>query len=245
MKQLSDLQQRQFGLVEAHLREIKQADRCFLLDAGLIQPWQELQCAAAKQGFDLQMVSGFRGFDRQLHIWQAKAGGRRELLDDQGLPLVFDALTPKECLQAIMRWSAVPGLSRHHWGSDLDVFDANVMDLKEVQLVPEEVEPGGVFSPLHQWLDEVIQENQSLGFYRPYHLDAGGVAPERWHLSFLPVAKQYMGVVEKLALLALWETNQLLLLNLLEADFDALYSRYVTLSLAEQPTWVRDFLGAD
>ena len=38
-----------------------------------------------------------------------------------------------------MRWSAIPGSSRHHWGTDLDVYDAAAVTPDyQVQLTPQE-----------------------------------------------------------------------------------------------------------
>ena len=242
MQHLSEFQQRQFGLSERHLQQLQQKDRYFQLDARVLPAWSQLQALAALQGFDLQLVSAYRGFERQKAIWQAKAQGKRDLLDEQGRCLNFSLLTDEQRLHAIMRWSAIPGLSRHHWGTDIDVFDANVMAIEDVQLVPEEVENDGVFSPMHQWLDEIIDAQDSLGFYRPYHKDTGGVAPERWHLSYLPLSKLYMVDADRDSLLALWVENDLMFTDLLSNDFNEIYDRYVRLSVDGQPQWVTDLM---
>ena len=47
--------------------------------------------------------------------------------DDAGRAVVLAHLSPLEQLQAILRFSALPGTSRHHWGTDLDVYDAAVI----------------------------------------------------------------------------------------------------------------------
>ncbi|NIM47861.1 MAG: D-alanyl-D-alanine carboxypeptidase family protein, partial [Gemmatimonadales bacterium] len=86
-----------------------------------------------------------------------------------------------------LRWSALPGASRHHWGTDLDVYDlAARPEGYEVELIPEEVDAGGMFGPLHEWLDGRIAADAAFGFFRPYERDRQGVAPERWHLSYAP-----------------------------------------------------------
>ena len=36
-------------------------------------------------------------------------------------------LSPAERIEAILRWSALPGASRHHWGTDLDLIDAHAI----------------------------------------------------------------------------------------------------------------------
>ena len=61
----------------------------------------------------------------------------------------------------------------------------------EIELIPEEVDAGGMFAPLHDWLDQQMAAGEAHGFFRPYDRDRGGVAPERWHLSYHPVAAVY------------------------------------------------------
>ena len=58
----------------------------------------------------------------------------------------------------------------------------------QLQLSAAECEPGGVFHHLHCWLDQRIADATAMGFVRPFTVDAGGVAPEPWHLSFAPEA---------------------------------------------------------
>ena len=53
------------------------------------------------------------------------------------------------------------------------------------KLLPEETEEGGLFYPLHRWLDQNIEH---YGFFRPYASFRGGMYPEPWHLSFAPVS---------------------------------------------------------
>jgi hypothetical protein len=155
----------------------------------VVAPFEELRAAAAAAGFDLRILSGFRSFEDQLAIWNRKATGQRAVLDGAAVPLDIATLSPRDLMFAILRWSALPGASRHHWGTDLDVYDeAARPDGYEIDLVPAEVNPGGMFGPLHQWLDERMAAGAAYGFFRPYDRDRGGVAPERWHLSHGPTA---------------------------------------------------------
>jgi LAS superfamily LD-carboxypeptidase LdcB len=161
-----------------------------------LAPFLELKAAAAAEGFDLGIDSGFRSFERQLSIWNRKAKGHLAVLDGQAQPLDISRLATQELAFAILRWSALPGASRHHWGTDLDVYDrAATPPGYEIQLIPQEVEAGGMFAPLHDWLDGRIAEHAAFGFFRPYDLDRGGVAPERWHVSYAPVASQYLSLL--------------------------------------------------
>ena len=145
-----------------------------------------------KEGFDLKVVSGHRSFERQKTLWNAKALGQKDIVDDKGCPIDISLLSPREMVFSILRWSAFPGASRHHWGSDIDVIDGNAVPLGySVQLSPQEVSPWGPFGPFHQWLDEIIAAGESFGFYRPYDEDYGGIAPEKWHLSYAPLSIEF------------------------------------------------------
>lgn len=156
----------------------------------VLEPLVQLAAGAQKAGFQLVVCSGFRSFSRQLEIWNGKVTGKLPVLDDKGQALQRSGLSNEELIHAILRWSALPGTSRHHWGTDFDVIDgAGLKEGMKVQLIPEEFEGSGPFSELHQWLDEHMEE---LGFFRPYEIDLGGVSPERWHLSYAPLANSFL-----------------------------------------------------
>jgi LAS superfamily LD-carboxypeptidase LdcB len=217
------------GQTEGHLCSQTEADLMGTpLHRDVVEPFFRLQEAARAEGFDLQVLSGFRSFERQLSIWNRKATGELAVLDDDAAPLDIARLTDLELTLAILRWSALPGASRHHWGTDLDVFDATVRpEGYEIQLVPGEVAPGGMFGPLHEWLDRRILASEAQGFFRPYDRDRGGVAPERWHLSCAPVARTFE---ERLTLDVLRETVREADLRLKDAVFtqlDEIYERFV------------------
>lgn len=161
---------------------------------------------AKSAGFDLRGASAHRSFDRQLLIFNGKASGERPLHDDAGRQVDVSALAMDERIEAILRFSALPGGSRHHWGTEVDVYDASTLpgDYR-VALSPEEVAPGGLFDALHCWLDESIAAGRSHGFYRPYDRDRGGVAPERWHLSYAPLAACFQPLVNAQLLRRCWE----------------------------------------
>jgi LAS superfamily LD-carboxypeptidase LdcB len=108
--------------------------------------------------------------------------------DRSGKPLDAQALTPAERVDAILWWSALPGASRHHWGTDFDVMDARAGPPGyKLRVVPEEYLAGGPFHRLTTWLDAHMH---AFGFFRPYTTDRGGVAPEPWHLSYAKVARR-------------------------------------------------------
>ena len=111
------------------------------------------------------------------------------MLDSRAAPLDIEQLTKHELVYAFLRWSALPGAARHHWGTDIDVYGENARPSGyEIELTPEGVDAGGMFAPLHEWLDQRLAAGAGHGFFRPYDQDRQGVAPERWHLSHTPVA---------------------------------------------------------
>lgn len=164
----------------------------FFVHAKMLADFYKLQAAAKEDGLNLQVISAFRSYERQLTIWNSKARGERQLTDDHGNALNFHELSPTQIIFAILRWSALPGCSRHHWGTDIDVFDGSTQKPEEVKLVPSECIDGGPAALLHEWLDHRMRTKTSYGFYRPYETDRGGVAPEKWHLSYSPVASKLL-----------------------------------------------------
>jgi LAS superfamily LD-carboxypeptidase LdcB len=166
----------------------------FLVHEQMLKDFLKLQRAALEAGFELQIASAFRDYDRQLKIWNAKSSGERVVLDENERPLDVATMPPKDLALAILRWSALPGCSRHHWGSDIDVFDARLQELKDVQLVSSECYPPGPAAAMHEWLDQRIKAEEAFGFFRPYQTDRGGVLPERWHLSYYPISRRMIDV---------------------------------------------------
>ncbi|MBL1378527.1 M15 family metallopeptidase [Zobellella iuensis] len=172
------------GLTEDHLVALKEPGH--RLQPQAAAAFAALQAAAAGAGFALTPASSFRGFDRQLAIWNGKFEGSRPLLDADSRPLDALALPEPERILAILRWSALPGTSRHHWGTDLDVYDPTLLPPgQRLRLEPWEYQEGGYFYPLSQWLAANMGH---FGFYLPFGRDGGGVAMEPWHLSYRPLA---------------------------------------------------------
>ena len=176
------------GRSRGHVREVEHAPgagRCSLHE-DVVGAYQALRAAAAVDGIDLVAFSGFRDFDRQLGIWNGKYRGERPMQDRAGQPLDVHALSPAGRVTAILWWSALPGASRHHWGTDFDVMDAAALPAGyKLQVVPAEYRAGGPFARLTAWLDRHMH---AFGFFRPFATDRGGVSPEPWHLSHARVA---------------------------------------------------------
>jgi LAS superfamily LD-carboxypeptidase LdcB len=156
------------------------------LHFAVVEPFLALRAAAAADGIDLLPLSSFRDFDRQLLIWNEKCRGERPLRDARGGLVDAGALDENELVRTILEWSALPGASRHHWGTDMDVVDGAAMPPGyRPQFETHEYAAGGVFAALDDWLADRAGD---FGFFRPYSTYRGGVQREPWHLSHAPVA---------------------------------------------------------
>ncbi len=190
-------------------------------------PLEQLVAKAEQAGFEFAVASGYRNFSRQRMIWNAKASGDRVLLASDGSPLQWDALSPKELVFAILRWSALPGASRHHWGSEIDIYERSSMPADyALQLTVEETQQGGVFYAFYCWLEQVLREDPY--FYRPYTISNGGVAAEPWHLSFKPIASEFEAQCFKSHLLELVIQSDILLKDTIILHFEEIYDRFIT-----------------
>ena len=173
------------GLTSEHLTDRRGA----LMHEQAAEAFSALQARANDAGFQLSVASSYRSYERQLSIFNGKWGGERPVLDDNDRVLVRQDYSAEEWLHFILRFSALPGTSRHHWGTDIDIFDpTRIPSGGSLQLTPSEYRIGGMFEDLTHWLDEMIAANNCEGFFRPYDRDRGGVSEEPWHLSYEPVA---------------------------------------------------------
>lgn len=210
------------GGYEGHLVEVPGLK--VRLHRSVLTPFLSLQKKAHQAGFALEPVSGFRSFESQLRIWNEKAEGKRLLLDADEKPLDPKSLSPRDLVYAILRWSALPGASRHHWGTDLDVIDRlSVPPKYSVKLTVDEVKPGGMFSELHDWLDRHMAEE---GFFRPYQKDLGGVQPERWHLSHGPTSQLLYSSHSESILAERIQNSPLLLKEVVLKELPEIFERF-------------------
>jgi LAS superfamily LD-carboxypeptidase LdcB len=177
------------------------------------------------------VASGFRSYHRQKTIFDEKWQGKRAVLSDDDSLLDRSGFKDSEWLDRILRFSALPGTSRHHWGTDIDVFDRAALSTgQQPALLPSEYHATGVFARLGEWLQEHMAQDNAEGFFRPYDVDTGGVSVEPWHLSFRPMAERFAEQMSAKALRELWIANPALqpeAYALLLEKLDQLFDRYV------------------
>ena len=129
--------------------------------------------AAKKDGIHLTIISATRNFESQKQIWEKKWNGKVRV---EGRDLSTVAY-PEERARIILRYSSMPGSSRHHWGTDVD--------LNSLQNSYFEAGDG---LKIYQWLTTRASE---YGFCQPYASKANGrtgYEEEKWHWSYLPLS---------------------------------------------------------
>jgi LAS superfamily LD-carboxypeptidase LdcB len=211
------------GRSRTHIAELTQPPCPMHLD--VIAPFTNLRREAQAAGFDPEPVSGFRDFPRQLAIWNAKFAGERPMVDAAGGPIEVRGLTAAQRVDAILMWSAMPGASRHHWGTDLDLIDRRATpDGYRVRLAPDEFAAGGPYAAFDAWLEANAAR---FGFFRPFRGVRSGVSPEPWHLSFAPIAEPARESLTPAVLRAAIEPAPMLGKDEVIARLDALHARYV------------------
>jgi len=151
------------------------------LEAG--NAFEKMQLKAKKDGILLEIVSGYRSYDRQKSIWNRKFKSNQE-----------KGLTPENNILKIIEYSTIPGTSRHHWGTDVDIIDGAKPKEGDV-LVSNKFHGKGPYAELKKWME---QHAESFGFYLPYtrSIDRKGFYYEPWHYSFaplsIPILKSYL-----------------------------------------------------
>jgi len=133
---------------------------------------------ALKDGIKLVVRSATRNFDYQKNIWERKWTGVTTLSDGSKATNIKDSL---DRALKILEYSAMPGASRHHWGTDIDFNNFNNSWFES-----------GRGLAVFTWL----QENAGrYGFCRPYTAKGPsrphGYNEEKWHWSFTPLSSLY------------------------------------------------------
>ena len=197
------------------------------LQAEAAKAFQGLQQSAVKNGFNLQPASSFRDFARQQLIWNGKFSGERKVHDDFGTALELGQLDDWQKCQAILRWSALPGASRHHWGTEIDIFDPDLLPQgQSLQLEPWEYEKGGYFFELSEFLTENLPH---FDFALPFMAMPEGkkIGHEPWHISYLPLADQEAKQFSSEILILSWQNEEIGGKTALLENLEQIFTEYI------------------
>jgi D-alanyl-D-alanine carboxypeptidase len=130
------------------------------------EAFKNMHAAAKKDGVTLRIISSTRTFAQQTAIWNGK-----------WTRFAKEAPAPADRARKILEYSAMPGASRHHWGTDIDLNDLNNPAFAK----------GGAHAAVYTWL---LAHAHEYGYCQPY--TAGrpyGYNEERWHWSYTPLAR--------------------------------------------------------
>ena len=150
--------------------------------------FREMSAAAQKQGITLKVVSSYRSFEKQKIIWNRKF-----------LRFKNKGMSDGAAIAKIIEYSTLPGTSRHHWGTDLDIIDAGPAEEGDV-LLTEKFHGNGPYNTLREWMEMYAQD---YGFLLPYTKDElrSGFKYEPWHYSYapksIPMLMQYLELDHK------------------------------------------------
>ena len=151
----------------------------FQLQPAAATALKKMRAAALKDGIVIKVVSSFRDYATQKRIWNRKyqrftAGG----------------MTPEAAIEKIIEYSTLPGTSRHHWGTDIDLVLGDIEVQGDV-LLEEHFHQGGAYEKLRLWMEK---NASTYGFVLVYtnEKDRKGFRYEPWHYSYAPLSIQYL-----------------------------------------------------
>ena len=176
------------------------------------EAYERMRQAAAKEGIDIKVVSAHRSYHRQREIWNAKY----KTLTLQGLPA-------KDAIQEIIAYSTLPGTSRHHWGTDIDIID-NANPQSGDVLLAEKFYGDGPSSALRSWMNRNAADYGFLEVYTD-HPNRKGFAHEPWHYTYHSLSKAYLEVLTNQVISEIAKDEQLLGRKFLDADFFKSYTK--------------------
>ena len=158
----------------------------------------DMKKAAYQDGIDLKIVSSYRSFERQQAIFE-----RKYLAYTQD-----DGMEPLEAVDKIIEYSTIPGTSRHHWGTDIDITDGHHKTEGDV-LVSEKFKAGGPFETLKNWMDE---NSFKFDYYLVYtdNPKRRGFKYEPWHYSYAPLSIPMLSSFRKKNILQLLQKEDFL-----------------------------------
>jgi len=150
------------------------------------EAFKKMHEEAKKEGIQLTVISATRNFDRQKQIWENKWNGVTLV---GGKKLNETISDPYQRALKILTYSSMPGTSRHHWGTDIDINSVSPSYFKSGKGLKE-----------FQWL---VANAPKFGFCQPYKMKGTerptGYEDEAWHWSYLPLAciytKEYLSTV--------------------------------------------------
>jgi len=159
--------------------------------------FKKMQTEALKSDIKIGAVSSYRGFAHQKRIWERKFTSNEAL-----------GLSPTENIKKIIEYSTIPGTSRHHWGTDIDIYQTNVKQ-PNGKLLENNFHNNGAYCKLKEWMDT---NAKNYGFYLVYTdlPNRKGFKYEPWHYSYKPLSSLYLKAYRQIAIKQILKSNDLI-----------------------------------
>ena len=171
---------------------------------------EEMTKAARNDGIEIKVVSAYRSYERQKDIWNSKFI-RFEKQGFKNLAIV----------DQIIKYSTIPGTSRHHWGTDIDIIDGSQLNKGDL-LVSKKFHGNGPYNNLRNWMEVNAKK---FGFLKPYNQDPKrkGFLYEPWHYSYAEKSIEMLHAYLELNAISLIKDPDLLGADLLDSKFIKIY----------------------
>lgn len=140
--------------------------KMYLLD-DVYDAYFKMYQAAKKDGVSLKIISAARTFEEQKWIWEDKwKKNKAQFPADTSLS------------KYIMQYSAMPGTSRHHWGTEVDLNSTS-----------DSYFATATGAKVYEWL---VNHAGTYGFCQTYDNKGmsrhSGYNEEKWHWSYFPIS---------------------------------------------------------
>ena len=158
--------------------DLKEILRSGLLPDAFIK-FKQMQNDAKKEGVEIEIVSGYRSYEKQKSIWNNKYNKNFERR-------IFGIKN----INRIIQYSTLPGTSRHHWGTDIDIIDKRFIPKGDL-LIEKNYTENGIYSELFSWMKK---NSNKYGFYLVYDdsPERKGFKFEPWHYSYKPLSVKFL-----------------------------------------------------
>lgn len=133
--------------------------------------------SALLAGINLTIQSGTRDFYIQRYLWNQKFTGQRS----NGKGYIDQSLSDSAKTAQVLTYSAMPGISRHHWGTDIDINSINHAYFHS-----------GEGKKVYDWLQKNAEKFGFYQVYIPFGEDRKtGFNHEEWHWTYKPESDKF------------------------------------------------------
>jgi D-alanyl-D-alanine carboxypeptidase len=135
-----------------------------------LEAFKNMASAARSAGITLKVISATRSWEHQRSIWNRKWNSPK-----------YMGFEPLQRAERILEYSSMPGSSRHHWGTDLDLNSLENAYFEE-----------GSGAAVYAWLTQNAADYGFVQVYGDQRNGRPGYREEKWHWSYWPLAQDFL-----------------------------------------------------